>query len=218
MKGLFVKDLYLLEKQKLFFLATIFLTVMNAQNFQMLVLVPLFMLFFVLSIIFTTITLDETNHGFSFLFTLPVSRRKYVFQKYLLSYISSLVAILLSVGIILIMNMLQGRTVDMKDLGIVLVGIFILGSLYISLILPFYFKFDEGKSRLIIIVVMAIIFFFVFLGKGVFDRLGIDIMGILLWISNVPMWLLFVGGGIVAIVTCAISVILSFGFIEQKEL
>ena len=68
MKGLFVKDLYLLEKQKLFFLATIFLTVMNAQNFQMLVLVPLFMLFFVLSIIFTTITLDETNHGFSFFF------------------------------------------------------------------------------------------------------------------------------------------------------
>lgn len=141
-----------------------------------------------------------------------------MFQKYLLSYISSLAAILLSVGIILIMNMLQGRTVDMKDLGIVLVGIFILGSLYISLILPFYFKFDEGKSRLIIIVVMAIIFFFVFLGKGVFDRLGIDIMGILLWISNVPMWLLFVGGGIVAIVTCAMSVILSFGFIEQKEL
>ncbi|MFR3687342.1 MAG: ABC-2 transporter permease [Enterococcus sp.] len=218
MKGLFVKDLHLLEKQKLFFLATIFLTVMNAYNLQPLVIVPLFTLFFVLSIIFTTITLDEMNHGFSFLFTLPISRKKYVFQKYLLSYISSLAAILLSVVIVLIMNMAQGRMVDMKSFGIVLAGVFIAGSLYISLILPFYFKFDEGKSRLIIMVVMAIIFFFVFLGKGLFERLGIDIMALLLRISATPLWLLFTGGTLAAVIVCGISVIFSFRFLEQKEL
>ncbi|MBU5363064.1 ABC-2 transporter permease [Enterococcus raffinosus] len=218
MKGLFVKDLHLLEKQKLFFFATIFLTVMNAYNLQTLVIVPLFTLFFVLSIIFTTITLDEMNHGFSFLFTLPISRKKYVFQKYLLSYISSLAAILLSVVIVLIMNMAQGRMLDMKSFGIVLVGVFIVGSLYISLILPFYFKFDEGKSRLIIMVVMAIIFFFVFLGKGLFERLGIDIMALLLRISATPLWLLFTGGTLTAVIACGISVVFSFRFLEQKEL
>lgn len=218
MKGLFVKDLHLLGKQKLFFLATIFLTVMNAYNLQTLVLVPLFMLFFVLSIIFTTITLDEMNHGFSFLFTLPISRKKYVVEKYLLAYISSIAAIVLSIFIVLVMNRTQGRVVDIKSFLLVLIGILIVGSLYISLILPFYFKFDEGKSRLIIMVVMAIIFFFVFLGKGLFERLGIDIMGFLLRISTTPLWILFTGGTSAAIIAGGISFVFSLRFITKKEL
>lgn len=218
MKGLFVKDLHLLGKQKLFFLATIFLTVMNAYDLQTLVLVPLFMLFFVLSIIFTTITLDEMNHGFSFLFTLPISRKKYVVEKYLLAYISSIAAILLSIFIVLVMNRMQGRVVDLKSFLLILAGIFIVGSFYISLLLPFYFKFDEGKSRLIIIVVMAIIFFFVFLGKGLFERLGIDIMGLLIRISNTPAWILYTGGTIAAIIGGILSVVFSFKFLEQKQL
>lgn len=218
MKGLYVKDLHILAKQKLFFLATIFLTVMNAYNLQTLVLVPLFMIFFVLSIIFTTITLDEMNHGFTFLFTMPISRKKYVIEKYFLCYIGTIAAILLSILILMIMNTMQGRTIDLKSLLLVLASVFTAGSFYISLILPFYFKFGEGKSRMIIMVVMAIIFFFVFLGKGLFERLGIDIVAILLHISKTPLWILFTGGTIAAIISCGISYAFSLRFIDKKEL
>lgn len=218
MKGLYVKDLHLLAKQKLFFLATIFLTVMNAYNLQTLVLVPLFMIFFVLSIIFTTITLDEMNHGFTFLFTMPVSRKKYVLEKYSLSYIATIAAILLSVLVLMIMNTMQGRTIDLKSLLLVLASVFIAGSFYISLILPFYFKFGEGKSRMIIMVVMAIIFFFVFLGKGLFERLGIDIVALLHRISEIPLGFLFTISTIAAIIAGGISFVFSFKFIEKKEL
>lgn len=218
MKGLYMKDLHLLAKQKMFFLATIFLTVMNAYNLQSLVLVPLFMVFFILAIIFTTVTLDEMNHGFTFLFTLPFSRKKYVLEKYSLAFIGAFFALLLSFGIILIISHLQGWTVDMKSFAIVLAGVLIISAFYISLLLPFYFKFGEGKSRLIILIVMAIIFFFVFLGEALVERLGIDPNRLLLTIADTPIWLLMTVGTLAAIVASSISYFLSVRILNRKEL
>lgn len=217
MRGLYAKDIHLLAKQKLFFLATIFITVMNAYNLENIVVVPALMLFFSLMLIFTTITFDEMNHGLTFLFTLPISRRKYVAEKYSLALLGSVVALLFSVGIVLILAALQGRNVDLHNFGLVLLTLFIASSIYTSLLLPIYFKFDEGRSRMIVVFVMAIIFFFTFLGGKIIDRLGIDLNVLLLRLSEVPMWGLLVTGTILALVAGSISYFVSLKIVKAKE-
>lgn len=217
MRGLYVKDIHLLAKQKLFFLATIFITVMNAYNLENIVVVPALMLFFSLMLIFTTITFDEMNHGLTFLFTLPISRRKYVAEKYSLALLGSVVALLFSVGIVLILAALQGRNVDLHNFGLVLLTLFIASSIYTSLLLPIYFKFDEGRSRMIVVFVMAIIFFFTFLGGKIIDRLGIDLNVLLLRLSEVPMWGLLVTWTILALVAGSISYFVSLKIVKAKE-
>lgn len=217
MRGLYAKDIHLLAKQKLFFLATIFITVMNAYNLENIVVVPALMLFFSLMLIFTTITFDEMNHGLTFLFTLPISRRKYVAEKYSLALLGSVVALLFSVGIVLILAALQGRNVDLHNFGLVLLTLFIASSIYTSLLLPIYFKFDEGRSRMIVVFVMAIIFFFTFLGGKIIDLLGIDLNVLLLRLSEVPMWGLLVTGTILALVAGSISYFVSLKIVKAKE-
>lgn len=217
MKGLYIKDLRLLAKQKLFFLAIIFLTVMNAYNLESLSIVPALMLFFFVTLIFTTVTYDEMNHGLTFLFTLPISRKKYIVQKYSLAIIGSIAALLLSIAIVFIMTGIQGKSVNLEAFSIILFSLFIAGLFYISLMMPIYFKFGEEKSRMIMILVMGVIFFFAFLGRSLVERLSIDIDMILQRITNAPLWLMLTAGTTVAGILCILSYFLSFRILGKKE-
>ncbi|MBO0452395.1 ABC-2 transporter permease [Candidatus Enterococcus murrayae] len=217
MKGLYIKDLRLLAKQKLFFLAIIFLTVMNAYNLESLSIVPSLMLFFFVTLIFTTVTYDEMNHGLTFLFTLPISRKKYIVQKYSLAIIGSIVALLLSIAIVFIMTGIQGKSVNLEAFSIILFSLFIAGLFYISLMMPIYFKFGEEKSRMIMILVMGVIFFFAFLGRSLVERLSIDIDMILQRITNAPLWLMLAAGTTAAGILCILSYFLSFRILGKKE-
>lgn len=218
MRGLYVKDIHLLVKQKLFFLATIFLTVMNSYNLESLAIVPALMLFFFVTVIFTTVSYDEMNHGFTFLFTLPISRKKYVAQKYSLALVGSIVALLLSVAIVLIMTTIQGKLIDLENFSFTLISLFIAGSFYISLMMPIHFKFGEEKKRMIMIIVRGVIFFFAFLGRSMIERLGINLNAIFQRISNIPILLTLTIGFIAALAVCIISYSLSLRIIGKKEL
>lgn len=218
MKGLYAKDLRLLAKQKLFFFVTIFLTVLNAYNLESLAIAPALMLFFFVMLIFSTVTYDEMNHGLSFLFTLPVSRKKYVTQKYSLALAGAIIALLLSVAIIVIMASLQDRKVDFETLGVTLGGLFISGIVYISLMMPVYLKFGEAKSRIIMIIIIGIIFFCIFLGSSLIERFDINIQGLIQRISDIPLWLLLSAGAGTSVVFCVISYFLSLRIINKKEL
>ena len=218
MKGLYVKDLQLLAKQKLFFLAIIFLTVMNSYNLESLAIVPALMLFFFVTLIFTTVTYDEMNHGLAFLFTLPISRKKYALQKYSLALIGSILALVISVVIVFSMTGIQGKTVNLEEFGLTLVSLFIVGVFYISLMMPVYFKFGEQKSRMIMILLMAVIFFCAYLGKSVIVKLGINLNAILQRISDTPLWLMLTGGVVAGGLVGVLSYLLSLKILEKKEL
>ena len=70
---------------------------------------------------------------------------------------------------------------------------------------------------MIVVFVMAIIFFFTFLGGKIIDRLGIDLNVLLLRLSEVPMWGLLVTGTILALVAGSISYFVSLKIVKAKE-
>ena len=90
MKGLLIKDLMLLKNQMRFFIMFSMLCLfMLFINFNPGYVIGYMTLIFVM-FTFTTISYDEFDNGFTFLFTLPVSRKMYVREKYLYGILSGI--------------------------------------------------------------------------------------------------------------------------------
>ena len=85
MKGLMIKDLKLMKAQKNFFLLILAVAV-GMILFSEDVTFGLGFLTFVVSLFtLSTISYDEFDNGNAFLFSLPITRQTYVFEKYSLS-------------------------------------------------------------------------------------------------------------------------------------
>lgn len=85
MKGLLIKDIKLMKNQKNFFFIMLFVAVaMLFAEFDSSFVVSYFTMIasmFVLS----TISYDEYDNGYAFLFTMPFARKAYVKEKYMFS-------------------------------------------------------------------------------------------------------------------------------------
>ena len=103
MRGLWVKDLLLLQKQLKTFLMFMLIAAFNAYTIKSVPVIFIFMTFFFVTTAASTIFYDQENHGFLYLFTLPTRKKDYVIQKQLLILASSLVAAGLSLVLIFLM-------------------------------------------------------------------------------------------------------------------
>ena len=97
MLGLFIKDLKLLKAQKKLFMLVGIVTAVVLFNIQdgteMIGFMAGYMVFVVTMAATSTIGCDEADHGTVFLFTLPVSRKEYVLEKYGLAVAGSAAAV-----------------------------------------------------------------------------------------------------------------------------
>ena len=85
MKGLFVKDIELMKQQKQFFILVVVMgVILNLAGSGSVSFATGY--FTIVTAIFaiTTISYDEFDNGLAFLMTLPVTRKQYVAEKYLL--------------------------------------------------------------------------------------------------------------------------------------
>ena len=102
MKGLFIKDLILFKNQaKFYIMFTIICTLMLFANFNPAYIIG-YMTLMCMMFTFTTISYDEFENGFSFLFTLPYSRRDYVREKYGFGILVSLTVWILFLAVVFI--------------------------------------------------------------------------------------------------------------------
>ena len=92
MRGLICKDLRLMMMQKnfLIMLAAVALVSLAAMDDPMFVIMYMTLIF--TSFILSTMSYDEFDNGFPFLFTLPITRKLYVREKYVLALLSGAAA------------------------------------------------------------------------------------------------------------------------------
>ena len=102
MKGLLIKDFKLLKGQKNFFMAItaisiIMIIVSPGTSF------PIGFLGFVGALFsLSSISYDEFDNGNAFLFSLPITRKDYVLEKYIFGLISGIMSLLLGTVISLV--------------------------------------------------------------------------------------------------------------------
>lgn len=216
MRGLLLMDFKFLKRQTKFLiivglLVFVFLFNKDMSSFGVAYATMLFGIFAVNSIYY-----DEANNGNVFLFTLPFSRKEYVFSKYLFGMIMGGGAWILS-------NLIGIGYLSMVNTGVNIAEWFSINVVYLILLLvmlsfmfPIQFKFGMEKSRLVMIILFVLVFMLInfFAGEDQVDRLNEGMV----FLERINPAVLF-GGALVAVLAfTGISFVISVGIIEKKQM
>lgn len=214
MKGLLMKDLEFVKlqaKSMIFIFVLVIFMLLCGSNFEFVIVYAniIFTMF-----VITTINYDYFENGCAFLMTLPISRKLYVNEKYVLGLLTAGCGFLADIVFMLVGHFLkEGYVFGMNNL--IFSFAYALGSLvFIALVLPIELKYGPEKARIAMIVVVAVIYagVFVFTGIGPFDLSGVTTQ----LLSLEKIVLLGPAGVAVAIALC-ISYLISCGIMEKKE-
>jgi len=146
MKGLMVKDLRLLLQRKSFFalliIAAAALGMTDSGTSFLIMYFTIVMSVFVSS----TVTYDEYDNCYPFLFTLPVTRKIYAQEKYLFGIVLGLAADIIATCIAVAVTLARGEqiTADIFESTVMAVPVFLLVN---AVSLPLKLKYGVEKSR-----------------------------------------------------------------------
>lgn len=216
MKGLFVKDLKLIKLQKNFFFVLIAIAIGLAVLNDDAAFMLSFLTFVISMFTLNTISYDEFDNGNAFLFTLPISRKSYVVEKYgfslLLGGSSWIFATLLAVTL----NVIKGTT---PVLEVVMTAAIISPIILIvqAVMIPFQLKFGGEKGRIAMIGAVGLLFIVGFLIVKIAEMFGLDLLHI---INNLPIintGMLIAIEIVIAAVVFLISMKISISIMNKKE-
>lgn len=150
MKGLWIKDLQYVYLQKYYFIMIVLLSIgsfWSADPDFILTFFPAILSFFTQS----SISYDELDHGYTFLFTLPISRKDYVIEKY------RFMLVFLWGGCLLIdlLMILLGKVPNTTDTYGHMIMIACAMVLVQSILIPIRLKFGMEKSRIVMFLVFG---------------------------------------------------------------
>lgn len=217
MKGLLIKDIRLMANQKQFFLALggvciLFLAIYEDPLFTISYMMIMLSIFTI-----STINYDSVDNGSAYLFTLPISRKGYVLEKYVFGILTTLSSMFIVVLLSLAVMVIRHLSFDPNEwLTVTLVSILFV-TIVLAVAIPVQFKFGAERSRMVMIAAMLIIFLFIYLLTKYFSGMGTDID---ILIENV-MKLARIGIVLVVLAACAviyvISCAVSVKIMEGKE-
>ena len=161
MAGLLEKDIRLLwgTKQTLVILFAIAVAVAFSGNGNFIIG---YLTFVVEMIAISTIAYDEMDHGYQFLLTLPINKKTYVREKYLLCAGGVVAAWVIAVCLYLVSKVVRGMLTAAVILLIILLISFFM--------IPAQIKFGCEKSRILTLGMMGVIAAIAYLCEVVFGK------------------------------------------------
>ena len=152
MKGLLIKDFKLMGQQKIFFLGVAAVAVIIILSNDDVIFALGFLTFVVSLFAVSTISYDEFDNGNAFLFTLPITRKLYVEEKYCLGLMLGGVAWALAVLLTVIIT--EPFTLDIFISELVIIPLMMIIQ---ALTIPFQLKFGADKGRIAIICTIGLL-------------------------------------------------------------
>lgn len=205
-----------MKMQKNFFLTILIIAIgfaFGTENFAF----PLGFLPFVVSLFsLSTISYDEFDNGNAFLFTLPITRKEYVKEKYLLTLFLGVIALLLG-------NLITLGTVFFKKetitVDIIWISLAILSTVTVlsAVMLPFQLKYGAEKARIAIIITFGILFLAGAAFVKIMKALNFNTTSILLKLSELHVGVLIGAFAVLATLFVLLSMRISTKIVEKKE-
>lgn len=218
MKGLLIKDFKLLKNQRNFFIAIILVavvfTVSPAQGSSFAV----GYLTFVCSLFtLSTMSYDELDNGYSFLFTLPFTRTEYIYEKYCFGFVVGGTIWLLSSIIACIHDAFTIPNANIIEWWLSYFMILSMLLIVLAFTIPLHLKFGSDKGR----ICAAILFGIIFAGSYIIikaDKLtGIDFEKILDSLSTKGLGSMTGIILLVSLTALGISMTISLSIVKHKE-
>ena len=216
MKGLFVKDIELMKQQKQFFILVVVMgVILNLAGGSGSVSFATGY-FTIVTAIFaiTTISYDEFDNGLAFLMTLPVTRKQYVAEKYLLG--AGLTAV--AWGIATITGVICKGVAELQGcLSETIIGSLIdipLALLMLAVSLPLVIHFGAEKGRYIAMVMWAIIFVVVYI---LIKTMGLSADAVDAWLNGLNRGMVLAGVVLFTVIVYMGSFGIGVRLMEKKE-
>ncbi|MCI8483170.1 MAG: ABC-2 transporter permease [Lachnospiraceae bacterium] len=215
MKGLLIKDFKLMKNQKNFLLllvliAALFVFVKDIS------FVITYMTFMGTLFSMSSISYDEFDNGNAFLFSLPVTRRGYVIEKYGFGLILGGGAWLIGTILAVVIGRIQ-HTDSITET--IMTALIILPLMWIALsaVLPFQLKYGGEKGRIVMIGVFGIFFAIGAAVMKVAKILNIDLIYVMDHLPEIHMSVLTMSSIGVAAVVLLVSCKISISIVNKKE-
>ena len=164
-----------------------------------------------------TLSYDEMDNGLPFIMSWPVTRKTYVGEKFLFSFLTAFVAWVLGAVTYVVISMVKNNPIDfIHELPGVLVYLPVI-LLILSIMLPVELKFGPEKSRIILIVVFGAIGAGLVFASGIVGA-GENKISQLAALLNNYHPVMIIGIMIaVCLAVCLISLLLTIKIVERKE-
>lgn len=216
MKGLLIKDFCLLKMQKKFFILIIIMSICLAVSMDDTSFIIGYLTIVMPSFSISTISYDEFDKGNSFLFTLPISRKGYVIEKYCFSFLLGIASLIISIILSLCVGMVKGMPVGLEHIKFALpffpVMVFIL-----SIMIPLQLKFGAEKSRIAIFAFAGISFVIGFGAVKIFEVLKLDLNVMLDGLFSINAGILIAIAVAIVLVVFMLSMKISISIMNKKE-
>ena len=161
----------------------------------------------------STISYDEYDNCMPFLMSLPVTRRAYALEKYLFSLLSGGVFWVLSLGIVAVCGLFNGKGFSLAEELPGMVVILALTFFILAVSIPPQLKWGAEKGRIVMLLIYAVI------GAGAFllNRFGGTSSGVGERLSALPLWGAVLGALGLGVLLTAVSALISVRILEKKE-
>lgn len=217
MKGLLIKDWKLLMGQKQFFvtvcgLGFLFTFVNGDPTFAVPYVAMMLCMFSV-----GTISYDEYDNGGAFLFSLPITRKVYVAEKYVYGFGLCLLSLMVTSVFAAIIMIAKNSWMGTGEFVSILVVSMVISAIVLDVMIPAQLKFGAEKSRVALMGVVLGIYIIGYFGYMLLQRMGIDLELILAAFSGMT---LAVGIAVlcgIGVVITMISYMISWKIMENKE-
>ncbi len=217
MKGLLIKDFKLIKNQATFLIFVILISIACSAVMKS----PFFAMGYATSLIsifsISSISYDDYDNGMAYLFSLPISRKLYVKEKYiyalLLAFIALTVSLLISVAVALVLGMQyaaeEWMMLIMMSLSLVIV--------IFSFLLPVRLKYDVEKHKMAMMAAVGAMVLAAGLVFGAASALGIDLEAALDHAMLENPWAIVLVAMAVGVILILISYRISLKIMRNKE-
>lgn len=216
MLGLLKKDLRLIRLQKVLFLLIFAMAVLFVSAWDNCLFSVSYCTMFCAFFTITTLSYDEMNHGLSFLFTLPVSRRGYVVEKYMIGFLLGVAGWLFSSLVTGIYIAVTGAVDFSTEWFAILLMILFAMCVFLCVVLPLQFKFGAEKGRMALIVLFLCV-----LGVAkimeeteIFQGLRMENMQ---WLANLSSGAVTAIAALLLLLLTGVSMSISIHVMERKQ-
>lgn len=161
MKALLMKDLRTLKNERRLWVSIIGVSVLFGVLFQNWYFMMGYIMFGLSMIARTMYQYDVADQGIVYLMTLPITRKEYVKEKYLLSLMSICIGGILSMILTKIGMLFTPDQADSnQEIFSAFLGILAVALVLQAIIFPVELKYDVSKSRIIILLLVRGLLFF----------------------------------------------------------
>ena len=217
MKGLLIKDFRLLISQKMYYMMVVMialalLTTSSSPTFMVGYLSILCMMFVV-----SSISYDEFDNGYAFLFCLPITRKSYVREKYVFSILMGAGAWVVTAAITVAVKLVLRRDWAVTDLLVTSALTVLAFQPAVFVMIPIQLKFGSEKGRMAQVVVYCGVFALLFLGLKFLKELNIDVAEMINQLVALNVWICIAAAFLAVGLILFLSMKISEKILQKKE-